>query len=66
MTITALSVGEVGRLLCHRFTTGFFLPNVVERDEGEKIGPSKNYPWQGVRNPHLTQEQVGEVVEGVY
>ncbi len=61
-----LPEGQIGRVLCHRFSKDFFLPNMLERDQGERIGPSKNFPWMGVRNPELARAHVEGAIEGVY
>ncbi|MFX0208449.1 MAG: hypothetical protein ACFFDT_20870 [Candidatus Hodarchaeota archaeon] len=61
-----LSEGHTGRVLCHRFGTDFLLPNMLERDQGERIGPSENFPWKGVRNPELAKAHIEGAIEGVY
>lgn len=58
--------GERGRV---RFTTlskELFLPNVLERDEGKRIGGCEYFGWDGVANVRPFAEIASQTIEGVY
>lgn len=40
--------GETGRVKLTTLTKEFFMPNFLERDEGEREEPYEKYPWDGV------------------
>jgi hypothetical protein len=47
-------------------TKEFLMPRFLERDEAEREPPSKQYPWDGVRNVRPFSRFGATVVEGVY
>jgi hypothetical protein len=55
-----------GRVRLTTLTREFFLPNMLERDEAERVEPIDDYPWDGVANIRPFTGFGGEVVEGVY
>lgn len=61
-----VDVGETGQVMGHRFTEDFLIVNLLERDEGEKIGPIEPFEWDGVRNPQIIRTKAADIVEGVY
>lgn len=61
-----VGIGETGQIMGHRFAEGFLIVNMLERDEGEKIGPDKPFEWDGIRNPQIIRSRSADIVEGVY
>ncbi len=58
--------GETGRVRLTTLTKEFFMPRFLERDEAEREPPSRQYPWDGVRNVRPFSRFATTVVEGVY
>jgi len=61
-----IGVGKTGQIIGHRFTEDCLIVNLLERDEGAKIGPSEPFEWDGVRNPRIIRSKSADIVEGVY
>jgi hypothetical protein len=45
---STVGYGETGRVLLTTLTREFFLPRLLERDQGERAEPIALYPWDGV------------------
>ena len=58
--------GQTGRVRLTTLTKEFFIPRFLERDECERERPSKEYPWDAVRNVRPFKQFGASVVEGVY
>jgi len=58
--------GETGRVMLTTLTREFFMPRLLERDEGERAAPVPEFPWDGVRNVRLLESLASSVVVGVY
>ena len=58
--------GATGRVRLTTLTREFFMPRFLERDEAEREPPSRQYPWDGVRNVRPFSRFGATVVEGVY
>ena len=61
-----VDVGKTGQVKGHRFTEDSLIVNLLERDEGEKIGPNKPFEWDGVQNPRIIRSKTANIIEGVY
>ncbi|MFQ5818865.1 MAG: hypothetical protein ACE5I5_02660 [Candidatus Heimdallarchaeota archaeon] len=61
-----VGVGETGQVKGYRFSEEFLIVNLLERDEGEKIGSNEPFEWDGVRNPQIIRSKATDIVEGVY
>jgi len=58
--------GRTGRVRLTTLTREFFMPRLLERDEGEREPPCALYPWDGVQNVRPFSRLQAAVVEGVY
>jgi hypothetical protein len=58
--------GEEGRLLLHRLTPEYFLPNFLEDDAVTRHEPRRGYDWDWVGNPHVPEEEQEDIETGVY
>ncbi len=58
--------GKRGRVKLTTLTKEFFLPNMLERDEGTRHPPCEQFPWDGVKDVSPFQQGESAVVEGVY
>ena len=58
--------GEVGRVELTTLTQELFMPRFLERDEGIRREPCREYPWDGVGEVRPFGAQAGNIVEGVY
>lgn len=61
-----VAYGETGRVMLTTLTRDFFMPRLLERDEGERARPTERHPWDGVTNLRLLSELQDSVVVGVY
>ena len=61
-----VGIGETGRVLLTTLTKEFFMPRFLERDEGERAGPTPETPWDGVSNLRLFSRFKKAVAVGVY
>jgi hypothetical protein len=62
----AVGYGETGRVMLTTLTREFFMPRFLERDEAERAAPTREFPWDGVRNVRLLKSLESSVVVGVY
>ena len=58
--------GETGRVKLYTMTKEFFVPGFLERDEGEREMPYKNYPWDGVSGVRPYRAFASSTTVGVY
>ena len=58
--------GETGQVMLTTLTRELFMPRFLERDEAERVGPTAEFPWDGVRNVRLLKGLESSVVVGVY
>lgn len=58
--------GETGRVKLITLTKEFFVPGFLERDEGEREGPTSQYPWDGVSGVRPFHELAKTTTVGVY
>jgi hypothetical protein len=58
--------GEEGRLLLHRLTPEYFLPNFLEDDAVTRHESRDGYEWDWVGNPHIPEEEQEDIETGVY
>ncbi len=60
-------VGETGRVVTTTLFEDLFIPNLVERDCAERVGPHPWFPWDGVaRVQPFVAVDSDELTEGVY
>jgi phenylacetate-coenzyme A ligase PaaK-like adenylate-forming protein len=57
--------GQTGRVRLTTLTKEFFMPGLLERDEGEREAPCEQYPWDGVSGVRPFHGLAGTTV-GVY
>ena len=58
--------GETGRVKLTTLTDELFIPNFMERDEGERELPHEKYPWDGVSGVRPFHEFAKTTTVGVY
>jgi phenylacetate-coenzyme A ligase PaaK-like adenylate-forming protein len=58
--------GATGRVKLTTLTKEFFVPGFLERDEGEREGPSQQYPWDGVSGVRPYRGVASQTTVGVY
>ncbi|MCI0455660.1 MAG: hypothetical protein L0Z62_01605 [Gemmataceae bacterium] len=58
--------GQTGRVKLTTLTRELFMPNFLERDEGEREPPSAKYPWDGVSGVRTFHGFAATTVVGVY
>jgi phenylacetate-coenzyme A ligase PaaK-like adenylate-forming protein len=58
--------GETGRVKLTTLTREFFMPGVLERDEGEREPPYVAYPWDGVSGVRPYRGFAATTTVGVY
>ena len=58
--------GETGRSKLTTLTEEFFVPGFMERDEGEREPPYKDYPWDGISGVRPFHEFAKKTAVGVY
>lgn len=58
--------GETGRVKLTTLTDELFIPNFMERDEGERELPHEKYPWDGVSGVRPFHEFANTTTVGVY
>lgn len=58
--------GETGRIMITALNRDYFIPNLLERDEGVRIAGNELYPWDGVANVKPYRELEEQIIEGVY
>jgi hypothetical protein len=58
--------GATGRVKLTTLTREFFVPGFLERDEGEREPPYKEYPWDGVSGVRPFRELAATTTVGVY
>lgn len=58
--------GETGRVKLTTLTEELFIPNFMERDEGEREIPHAKYPWDGVSGVRPFHEFAKTTTVGVY
>lgn len=59
--------GERGRVLAITLLEDLFIPNLPERDSAVRVGPHPWFPWDGVADVRIFQDEAqGRVIEGVY
>ena len=58
--------GETGRVKLTTLTDEFFVPGFLERDEGEREPPCKEYPWDAVSGVRPFHEFAKTTTVGVY
>ncbi len=63
---TVVGYGDYGRVELTTMTREFFMPRLLERDEGIRRPPTAAYPWDGVADIRPFQSDTGTIVEGVY
>ena len=65
-TDRVVEIGVTGRVMLTTLTREFFMPRFLERDEGERAGPTDRYPWSGVSNLRPFSRFNTQVAVGVY
>ena len=65
-TDRVVDYGGTGRVMITTLTKEFFLPRFLERDEGEREGPDKRYPWDGVSGVRPFGRLESPMTVGVY
>jgi phenylacetate-coenzyme A ligase PaaK-like adenylate-forming protein len=58
--------GQTGRVKLTTLTHETFIPNFLERDEGEREQPYEKYPWDGVSGVRPFHELAEATTVGVY
>lgn len=58
--------GETGRVKLTTLTREFFMPNFLERDEGEREPPCELYPWDGISGVRPYRGLAESTTVGVY
>jgi phenylacetate-coenzyme A ligase PaaK-like adenylate-forming protein len=58
--------GQSGRVKLTTLTKELFIPNFLERDEGEREPPSAKYPWDGVSGVRVFRGIAAQTTVGVY
>lgn len=58
--------GQTGRVKLTTLTKEFFMPNFLERDEGERELPYEKYPWDGVSGVRPYRGFAATTTVGVY
>lgn len=58
--------GQTGRVKLTTLTKEFFVPNFMERDEGEREQPYEKYPWDGVSGVRPFHVLAATTTVGVY
>lgn len=61
-----VAYGETGRIQISTLTKDYFIPNLLERDEGVRVAGNKIYAWDGVANVRPFKQMEEKVIEGVY
>jgi hypothetical protein len=65
-----VAVGERGRVAITTLLEDLFIPNMLERDSAIRVGPSYDFPWDGVRGVcplwQTEPETALQGIEGVY
>jgi phenylacetate-coenzyme A ligase PaaK-like adenylate-forming protein len=62
----AVAYGSTGRVKLTTLTKEFFVPGFLERDEGEREGPFRTYPWDGVSGVRPFHGIASQTTVGVY
>src|SRR4051812_26626958 len=58
--------GEPGRARLTTWTKEFFMPEFLERDEGEREPPSEQFPWDGISGVRPFRRLAEATTVGVY
>jgi len=58
--------GETGRVKLTTLTREFFMPGLLERDEGQREPPCPQYPWDGVSGVRPFRRLAEATTVGVY
>ncbi len=58
--------GKTGRIMITVLNKDYFIPNLLERDEGIRIPGNGLYPWDGVANVKPYKKLEEQIIEGVY
>ena len=58
--------GQTGRVKLTTLTKELFMPNFLERDEGEREPPCEKYPWDGVSGVRPWRGVAAQTTVGVY
>lgn len=61
-----VNYGQTGRVKLTTLTREFFMPNFLERDEGEREPPYEKYPWDGVSGVRPYRGFAASTTVGVY
>lgn len=61
-----VNYGETGRIMVTVLTQDYFIPNLLERDQGMRIPGNATYSWDGVANVKPLETLEGQIIEGVY
>lgn len=64
--LQTVAYGDVGRVELTTLTQELFMPRFLERDEGIRREPCREFPWDGVGEVRPFGAQAGNIVEGVY
>ncbi len=64
--VSDVGYGETGRVMLTTLTKEFFMPNFMERDEGERELPCEPYPWDGVSGVRPFHGFAASTTVGVY
>jgi phenylacetate-coenzyme A ligase PaaK-like adenylate-forming protein len=62
----AVEYGQTGRVKLTTLTKEFFMPGVLERDEGEREPPFDRYPWDGISGVRPYRAFATTTTVGVY
>ena len=65
-TSRVVEYGETGRVMLTTLTKEFFVPRFLERDEGEREHPCKQYAWDGVSGVRPFSALKESTTVGVY
>lgn len=58
--------GGTGRVKLTTLTQEFFVPGFLERDEGEREPPCRQYPWDGISGVRPFRDLQSQTTVGVY
>jgi hypothetical protein len=65
-TNRVVGYGETGRAKLTTLTKEFFMPGFLERDEGEREPPCKEFPWDGISGTRPFRRLAEATTVGVY
>lgn len=61
-----VAYGEIGRIQICTLTQDYFIPNLLERDEGLRVEGNDLFSWDGVANVRPLKQMEEMTIEGVY